>query len=96
MFLVILTYEKGLDVVDALLAEHVRFLDAHYASGAFLLSGRQEPRAGGVILARCASREALLAILAEDPFRREGAARYDVIEFLPNKSQPELACLTQP
>lgn len=93
MFLVLLTYVKGLDLVDALLDEHVRFLEANYAAGTFLLSGRQTPRKGGVILARAPSREALMTVLAGDPFMREGAARYDVVEFTPSKAAPELACL---
>lgn len=93
MFLVLLTYEKPLSVIDALLEEHVRFLETQYRQGLFLLSGRQEPRTGGIILARSESREALLAVLDQDPFRREGAARYEVIAFTPTKAAPELAGL---
>ncbi|EFL51433.1 YCII-related protein [Solidesulfovibrio fructosivorans JJ]] len=93
MFVVLLTYEKGLDVIDALLAEHIRFLEAQYAAGVFLLSGRREPRTGGVILARCENREALLAILARDPFWREGAARYEVVEFVPSMAGAGLDAL---
>lgn len=93
MFLVLLTYVKGLEVVDGLLEEHCRFLDAHYADGTFVMSGRQVPRKGGLIMAKAASREALLAVLAGDPFMREGVARYDVVEFVPSKAAPDLACL---
>ncbi|WP_029461169.1 YciI family protein [Solidesulfovibrio alcoholivorans] len=93
MFVVLLTYVKGLDVVDALLAAHVRFLEEHYAAGTFLLSGRREPRTGGVILARAPSREALLDVLAGDPFASCGAARYDVVEFVPSMAAPQLAGL---
>ncbi|GAA1268987.1 YciI family protein [Kitasatospora nipponensis] len=91
MFVVTLTYTAPLERIDALVAEHVEWLDAHYASGAFLASGRQVPRVGGVILARAQSREALDAILAQDPFGRAGAAVYQVTEFLPTKTAPELA-----
>ena len=90
MFVVLLTYTKPLDVIDALLEEHVRFLDANYARGVFLASGRREPRTGGVILARAQSRGALETILADDPFSREGAAAYEVIEFIPGKVTPQL------
>ncbi len=93
MFLVLLQYEKDLAVIDALLGEHVRFLEGQYASGTFLLSGRQVPRTGGLILARAASREALMEILARDPFKREGAASYTVVEFEPTKAAPALAGL---
>lgn len=95
MFIVLLTYKKSLDVIDALLAEHVRYLDANYTRGVFLVSGRREPRTGGVILARAESRQALEAILADDPFAREGAADYEVIEFIPGKVAPQLAGLLE-
>ena len=39
------------------------------------------------------SREALLDVLAQDPFACEGAARYDVVEFTPSMTAPELAGL---
>jgi len=93
MFVVLLTYEKPLETIDALLAGHVRFLEEQYARGVFLASGRRVPRTGGVILARAESSEALLRILADDPFYREGAARYELIEFSPTKAAPGLKAL---
>lgn len=49
MFVVTLTYVKSLDVVDGLLAEHIRYLQGNYARGLFVLSGPQQPRVGGLI-----------------------------------------------
>jgi len=95
MFVVILTYVGSLEAVDALLPEHNRFLRENYDKGVFLLSGPQVPRQGGLILARAESREALQAILAADPFGREGVARYDVIEFVAKMGAPECAGLVQ-
>jgi hypothetical protein len=46
-----------------------------------------------VILANVASREALDAVLEEDPFYREGVAQYQVIEFTPTKHAPAMAAL---
>lgn len=86
MFLILLTYQKPLEIVDALLEEHIAFLNAGYDQGIFVVSGRQVPRTGGVIVARAPSREALMDTLAGDPFYREGAARYEVIEFVPGKA----------
>ncbi|MBG0777634.1 MAG: GTP cyclohydrolase [Desulfovibrionaceae bacterium] len=95
MFVVSLTYVRPLEVVDALLAEHVEFLKQGYAEGVFLASGRKSPRTGGVILARAASRAALEALLARDPFRREGAAEYEITEFAATMTAPELAALRE-
>jgi uncharacterized protein YciI len=95
MFVVLLTYLAPVSEIDARLADHVRFLDAGYADGLFLASGRQTPRTGGVILARAASRAALETALAKDPFAVHNLARYDIVEFTPTKTTPDLACLRE-
>ena len=85
MFIVLLHYIQPLTVIETHIAEHRDFLDRHYAAGHFIASGPQLPRTGGVILAKGLNREELDAVLAEDPFHREKAASYQVIEFSPNK-----------
>ena len=80
MFIVSLTYTRPLQEIDRLLPEHLEFLHAGYREGVFLASGRRQPRTGGVILARARSREALLARLEDDPFRKAGAAEYEIVE----------------
>lgn len=85
MFIVLLHYVQPLPAIEACLAEHRDFLDRHYRAGHFLASGPQVPRIGGVILVRRLDRRQLDAVLAEDPFYREGLARYDIIEFTPSK-----------
>ena len=91
MFVILLRYTKPLAEIDRLLDAHRQFLHAHYATGDFVLSGRLEPRTGGLILARVSSRPALEAILAEDPFRQADAATYDIIEFVPTAAAAGLA-----
>ena len=88
MFLFNLTYEKPLKEIERLLPEHIRYLGRWYEQGKFLCSGRKEPRTGGVILCTCGSREEAERIRDEDPFYQEGAARYEIIEFLPTKMAP--------
>lgn len=53
----------------------------YYAAGNFLVSGRQIPREGGIILALGESREEIEAIMREDPFCQRGLADCRVIEF---------------
>lgn len=86
MFLFHLTYVKPLAEIDALLPEHLRYLDGQYQAGRFLCSGRKAPRTGGVILCDAPTREAAEQIAAQDPFFREGAASYEIIEFIPSKA----------
>lgn len=93
MFVVLLTYTADLAKVDAALPEHVTFLEKNYSKGLFLASGRKVPRTGGVILARGQSKEALEAILAEDPFVTRGLAEYEVIEFVPTRTATGLEIL---
>lgn len=50
MIVVTLTYKKPLAEVDAVLKQHIAFLDHYYEQKKFLASGRRENRVGGVIL----------------------------------------------
>lgn len=95
MFIVMLTYIAPIEEIDALLPPHREYLKRHYAAGTFLASGPKVPRDGGVILARAGSRAELDAVLAEDPFAEAGVARYEVTEFLPGMTCPELEFLKQ-
>jgi uncharacterized protein YciI len=81
MFVIELIYKTPLDQIDANMRAHVRFLKKYYASGHFLVSGRKIPRDGGIILAVGDSREAIEAIMTEDPFCSRGLADVRVIEF---------------
>lgn len=96
MFVILVNYLRPLAEVDALLAEHRAFLAQRYASGHFLVSGRREPRDGGVILARAASRAEVEAIVTEDPFHQAGLAEYQILEFTPTMAAPELSVLMPP
>jgi uncharacterized protein YciI len=81
MFIIELTYKAPLERIDALMKPHMAFLNEHYASGHFLVSGRKIPRDGGIILAVGKSREEIEAIAARDPFCQKGLADFRVIEF---------------
>lgn len=93
MFVVLLTYTQPLEAVDALIPAHREYLQRMYQAGTFLLSGRREPRDGGVILADAASRHELEVLLAQDPFHAHGVASYQLVEFVPTMSAPALQSL---
>ncbi|BFM13099.1 YciI family protein [Simiduia litorea] len=93
MFIISLTYIKPLEVVDQFISAHSEYLNEQYRLGHFQLSGRKEPRTGGVIIATVESRGVLENILAQDPFYREKVASYDVTEFVPSRSSEALAFL---
>lgn len=88
MFAIILKYKKPIEDIERHTPAHREFLDRYYAQGVLLISGRQNPPNGGVILAKAESREQVLAIFAEDPFMTEGVADYEIYAFTPTKFQP--------
>jgi uncharacterized protein YciI len=85
MFVLLSRYLKPLDEVDRWVAEHRAFLERHFQSGDLLVSGPQNPRTGGVIVTHDISREAVEAMLAQDPFVREGVSEYQIVEFKPTR-----------
>jgi uncharacterized protein YciI len=55
------------------------------------MSGRKEPRDGGIIIAHAASRAELEAVLRDDPFAQAGLATYAITEFVPTMTAEALA-----
>ncbi|MEU8675190.1 YciI family protein [Streptomyces sp. NPDC048560] len=91
MFVLELTYTAPVERADALMEEHIAWLDAQYAAGVFLASGRKNPRDGGVILAVGDDRARIEKIAAADPFAAEGVCAYRITEFIATKTSPDLA-----
>ncbi|MEU5428610.1 YciI family protein [Streptomyces olivoreticuli] len=90
MFVLELTYIAPIERIDAALAEHVAWLDAHYASGVFIASGRKVPRDGGIIIAIGDDRAKIEEITKSDPFSVAGVCEYSITEFVATKTAPPL------
>lgn len=96
LFIVVLKYIVEKEVIDKHRASHLEYLDKYFAKGVFIASGRQNPRYGGVIIAKCQSREKLYEILSEDTYHQYLCAEYQALEFEPNKSTKGFqACLKE-
>ncbi|MEV7312350.1 YciI family protein [Streptomyces microflavus] len=95
MFVLELTYTAPVERADALMREHVAWLDENYAAGVFIASGRKKPRDGGVILAVGDDRQRIEEIAAADPFAAHGVCAYRITEFIATKTVPELAPFKQ-
>lgn len=91
MVIITLKYIKPLAAIDALVADHRKFLDDCYQQGKFICSGPQNPRVGGIILANLGLAEAQ-AIVKSDPFYTNQAAAYEFVEFSPVKYDERFAC----
>jgi uncharacterized protein YciI len=85
MFLIQVTYLKGISEVDKYLVEHRAFLDKYYANGNLICSGPRNPRIGGIILSRAKDIEEVWEFVYQDPFFINKIAAYEVIEFNPIK-----------
>jgi uncharacterized protein YciI len=81
MFILLLRYVRPVEEVDALMRKHMAWLNEHYDAGRFVVSGRQIPRTGGVIVARGDDRDEIEGIAAADPFVSGGVATCEVIQF---------------
>lgn len=86
MFIVILTYKKNIEEIEKKLMEHIQFLDKYYENSKFIISGRRNPRNGGIIIVNSDILEEVNEIIKEDPFYKNDLADYEMIEFTPTKS----------
>lgn len=91
MFVVSVTYLKPIEEIDRFLQEHRNYLETQYQQELLVCSGPQNPRTGGIIIARTMDRAKLDEILRNDPFQREGLAQYTVTEFSPVKMATQFA-----
>lgn len=78
-------YLKSQGEVAAVTPSHREWLDRHYCSGLFLVSGRMVSGQGGVILAKAETQAELEAVFAEDPFVLAGCSEYSYTAFTPVK-----------
>ena len=83
MFLLRATYNRPIEEVDQLLEEHKAWIMKNFEAGRILLTARQVPLVGGIILATGGTEEDMVAMLDEDPFKRSGMAEYEVLEYAP-------------
>jgi uncharacterized protein YciI len=87
-FVIEITYTAPLDKIDETLPEHRAFLQTGYDKGWLLMSGPQNPRTGGIVIARAPSLDDLQALFSHDPYQLKGQASYRFIEFNPVKKAP--------
>ncbi len=89
-FIVEITYLASSEKIAQLVSEHRAFLQSGYDQGLLLMSGPQNPRTGGMIIARVESLQALRDFFERDPYCITQSANYRFVEFEPVKFQPWL------
>lgn len=96
MFLLRATYNRPIEEVDQLLDGHKAWIMKNFEAGRILLTARQVPLVGGIILARGESAEEMWEMLEEDPFKSSGMAEYEVLEYAPVRAAEGLEGLLEP
>ena len=92
MYIISLHYIRPLADIEAHLPAHITYLERYYV---FLLSGRKEPRDGGIIILRAPDRASVERIICEDPFHQQQLAEYTITQFLPSKTATALESLRE-
>lgn len=90
-FIIKLEYKVPIEKIDSVLVAHREFLDSGYEKKILLSSGPQNPRDGGILIARSESLEAMKDFCKQDPFSKHGFADYHFTEFIPVKYQKDFA-----
>ena len=85
MFIIELIYKVPLEEIDAHMKEHVAYLNKHYQSKNYIVSGRKIPRDGGIIIATASNKKEIEKIIKQDPFYKHKLADFKITEF--NASQ---------
>lgn len=93
MYLILLRYTRPLAEVEQVLPAHRDYLK--YAPGAegIVMTGRHSARDGGLVMMRAASREAVEAFAAQDPYCLQQVARYEILDFEVAQVAPGLEAL---
>ncbi|MFH1195802.1 MAG: YciI family protein [bacterium] len=90
-FIIEITYKIPIEQFENIVPEHRAFLQTGYDKKLLLFSGPQEPRVGGIVVARAESVEEIKSFFENDPYKLNGVADYRFIEFNPVKHQEFLS-----
>lgn len=93
MFVVFLEFSENRTQAGRLMEAHKDWLAQGFDDGVFLLAGSLQPAAGGALLAKDTSLEALELRLAADPFVSENVVAPVIREIAPSRADERLAFL---
>jgi uncharacterized protein YciI len=89
-FVVFVKYKVPMSEIEKHLKEHREYLQIGYDKGLLLCSGPQNPKVGGVVIARGEEQSELINFFSNDPYNLNNLVSYEYIEFNPVKHQPFL------
>lgn len=92
MFVILLKFADKTKA-PSLMAGHNAWLQRGFDDGLLLLAGTVQPAAGGALLAHGATRDAVEAFVAQDPFVTEGVVTAEILDITPARTDSRLAFL---
>ena len=84
-FIIEITYKVSFEELQNDMPAHRAFLDEGYAKGLLLMSGPQEPKTGGMVVARAKDEKEIKDYFENDPYKINNLTEYRFIEFTPVK-----------
>jgi uncharacterized protein YciI len=84
-FIIEITYKVTFEELQETLPAHRAFLDEGYAKGFLLMSGPQNPKTGGMVVARAKNIEEIKNYFDSDPYHIQNLAEHRFVEFTPVK-----------
>lgn len=93
MFIVLLKFAERKSQAGEFMAAHNQWIKRGFDEGIFLMVGSLQPGIGGVILASGISKDAIHALVADDPFVQEKIVVAEILEIDPKKVDDRLRFL---
>ena len=82
-FLVEITYTLPIEKISEITPLHRAFLQTGYDQHLLLMSGPQNPREGGIVIAKAETKEIIETFFQKDPYNINKMATYRIVEFEP-------------
>jgi len=86
-FVVIIHYKIPVEQFESIVPQHRAYLQEGYEKGYLLMSGPQNPRTGGIVIARANEMQIMQDFFLHDPYHLQDVAERQVIEFNPVSRQ---------
>jgi uncharacterized protein YciI len=84
-YIVEIIYKVPFEEIQKVSPAHRVYLDEGYEKGMLLMSGPQNSKTGGIVIARANHKNEIEDFFAKDPYHTEGVAEHRFIEFTPVK-----------
>jgi uncharacterized protein YciI len=85
LFIVSLKYKVPLAKIEEFFPAHIAYAERFHAEGKYIISGRREPRVGGILVAANCTLDEIKEIVANDPYNINGIADFEIIDFIPTR-----------